>query len=281
MLLTGGELTIPRKALGRWPNAPLALVVAQVRFVPYDQTKPYLVAERIQHATGSEYPHLTPLQTISVVIGKGQPVVIPPQKEMTDFELRNSENNKVIKMQRDGLTFMTSAYQDSTHFLNQWRVFMAALCENRELRVLRLGVRYVDFIIPSEGHVPEDYFRDGLGRSPGILGEQSPVSFTLYDFPRQNGGQLRLQYRRGFGPPSLPPDLQDSVLPPGGLTTRSSGDISAVLDMDRWRIVNDSMSTDDIISGLEELRSDMATAFQSIMTELAEREWKNPPSEEV
>lgn len=281
MPLTGGELTIPRKALGRWPNAPLALVVAQVRFVPHAQTEPYLAAERIQLATELEYPLLNPLQPISVVIGKGQPVLLPQTMEVTDFELRNTANNKVIKMQRDGLTFMTSAYQDSTHFLNQWRVFMAALCEDRELRVLRLGVRYVDFIIPSAEHVPEDYFRDGLGRSPGILGEQSPVSFTLYDFPRPDGGQLRLQYRRGFGPPTLPPDLQDSVLPPGGLTTRFPGDISAVLDMDRWRIVNEFMSTDDMIRGLEALRSDMAIAFQNIMTELAEREWKNPSSEEA
>ena len=274
-------MTIPRKALGRWPNAPLALVVAQVRFVPQVQTEPYLAAERIQQATKSEYPHLNPLQPISVVIGKGQPLLMPQPMETTEFELRNTENSEVIKMQRDGLTFMTSAYQDSSHFLDQWRVFMAALCEDRELRVLRLGVRYVDFIIPSAGHVPEDYFRDGLGRSPAILGEQSPVSFTLYDFPRPNGGQLRIQYRRGFGPPTLPPDLQDSVLPPGGLTTRSPRGLSAVLDMDRWRIFNESISTDTIIRGFSELRSDMAIVFQGLMTELAEMEWKNPSSEEA
>lgn len=263
-----------RQALGRWSNAPLALVVAQVRFEPHPQFDPQQVAGRIQQATGERYPRLNPLQQFSVILGLGQLGVMPPPVVQVGFDLRNDVDNEVVRMQPDALTFMTSAYQDSTHFSDLWRVFMAVLCEDRALTVTRLGLRYVDFIIPSPGHVPEDYFLDGLGRSPACLGEQSPVAFTLYDFPRADGGQLRLQYGRGFGPPSLPPDLQDSVLPPSSLTTRNSGDLSAVLDMDRWRLVNEFLSPDAIAREIEVLRTDMSASFRGIMTPLADTEWR-------
>ena len=272
-------MTVSRRALGRWPNAPLALVLAQVRFEPAPETTPQLLAERIQQFSGSSYPHISPLQQVSFILGQGTPPAMAQPPAGVGLDLRNSENSEAIRLQPGLLTFTTSSYQDSNQFARQWRTFMDALCEERELRVMRLGLRYVDFIIPSVGHVPEDYFRDGIGRSPAVLGDQSPVAFNLYDFARENGGQLRMQYSRGFGPPALPPDLQDSVLPPAKLTTKTNSDISAVLDMDRWRPVNGVMSAETIASELQELRADIALSFKSVMTELADTEWKRQPTE--
>lgn len=272
-------MNVPRRALGRWPNAPLALVLAQVRFEPIPETSPDLLAERIQKISGSSYPHTSPLQQVTLILGQGVPPAMAQPPTTMGLDLRNSENNETIRLQSGSLTFTTSSYQDSDHFAQQWRTFMDALCEERELQVKRLGLRYVDFIIPSAGHVPEDYFRDGIGRSPATLGDQSPVAFNLYDFARENGGQLRIQYSRGFGPPALPPDLQDTVLPPAELTTKTNSDISAVLDMDRWRPVSEVMSAEIIASELEALRADIALSFRSVMTELADTEWKKRPTE--
>lgn len=271
-------MTAHRKALGRWPNAPLALVLAQVAFESSTETAPELLVARIQQLTGQLYldPPI-PLQQISFILGQGAPAAMEIPHATTGFDLRDKENVEAIRLQPGALTFMTSAYLDSKHFAGQWRTFMDALCESREIRVTRLGLRYVDFIIPSPGHVPEDYLRDGIGRSPAILGEQAPITFNLYDYARDHGGHLRLQYGRGFGPPALPPDLQDSVLPPSELTTKSNDDLSAVLDMDRWRPANEMMSAERILFEIEVLREDMALSFRSIMTDLAEEEWVKFP----
>jgi uncharacterized protein (TIGR04255 family) len=267
-------VTETRKALGRWPNAPLALVIAQVNFEPAPETTPSTLAERIKLATGDQFPYAIPLQQISFVIGQGDtpPPILQPAH--IGLDLRNARNDEVLRLRPDTLSFATSAYQDSIHFAEQWKGFMEALCEDRAIRVVRLGVRYVDFIIPSPGHTPEDYFRDGLGRSPAAFGKQSPVVFSLYGFERPDGGQLRVGYSRGFGAPALPPDVQDLVLPPPGLTTKSNSDISAVLDMDRWRMVNVAMNADEVAAAVGGLRADMASAFRSIMTELASNEWQ-------
>ena len=156
---------------------------------------------------------------------------------------------------------------------------MNALCEESETHVIRLGIRYVNFIIPSDGHAPEDYFLDGLGRSPDILGNQSPVAFTLYDFARADG-QLRLQYSRGYGAPDLPPDLQGSVLLPPRLAYTSADGVSAVLDMDRWRMVNKTLTADGVSVAINELRSDISESFRNIISPLANNEWNPSPQGE-
>ncbi len=268
-------MTTSHKALGSWPNAPLALVVAQVRFEHHPEASPNLVAERIQKVTGGTYPNISPLLSISVVIGQAPPTTMPPSSmDPAGFDLRNTESNEVVRLQQGSLTFMTSAYRDRAHFSSQWRSFMDALCEDRELRVIRLGIRYVDFIIPSNGHVPEDYFLDRLGRSPIALGDQSPVAFTLYDFARADSGQLRVQYSRGYGSPALPPDLQGSVLLPTRLSSLPAGGISAVLDMDRWLMVNETLPADRVSGAIDVLRSDISDSFQNIISPLANEEWK-------
>lgn len=272
-------MTATRQALGRWPNAPLALVLAQVRFEPTTENSPQLLAERIKQRTGSSYPHSIPLQQISFFVGQGNQPSIPHMPETAGIDLRNSAYVEAIRLQLGALTFTTSDYQHSADFAVQWRSLMDALCGTSELRVLRLGMRYVDFIIPSAGHVPEDYFLDGLGRSPAALGEQSPIAFNLYDYARPDGGQLRVQFGRGFGPPGLPPDLQDTVLPPVRLSTKSDSSLSAVLDMDRWRPCNEDMSAETITNAIEDLRLDIASSFKSIMSQLAFSEWQNPPTE--
>lgn len=274
-------MTAPRRALGRWPNAPLALVLAQVRFDQSPETEPQPLSERIQKLTGSIYPHTSPLQQITMILGRTTSSTTSQPPVPVGLDLRNSENNEAVRLQPGSVTFTTSSYQDRNHFSRQWRVLMDALCEKRGLKVNRLGLRYVDFIIPSAGHVPEDYFRDGLGRSPAALGNQSPVAFNLYDFARENGGQLRVQYSRGFGPPALPPDLQDMVLPPEALTTKTNSGMSAVLDMDRWRPANESMSAETIARELETLRADIASSFLSIITDLADKEWKTEKTGDI
>ncbi len=264
-------MTSLKSALGRWPNAPLALVCAQIRFDPHADRAPEQVKARIRNATGPDcYPLVNPVRPMSVIIGQALPVPMPAP---IGLDLHNEQKTEVIRLQSDSLTFLSAAYRDSALFMGQWRTFIGALCEDRELPVTRLGLRYVDFIIPSNGNTPENYFRGDLGRSPNILGEQSPIAFNLYDYPRPAGGHLRLQYSRGYGPPMLPADLQGSVLLPSRFAMPPADGLSAVLDMDRWQPMNRPLTTVGIVDETDRLRSDMSETFRCILSPLAVREW--------
>jgi len=269
------------KALGRWPNAPLALVLAQVRFEPRPETTPAQVAERIERAMPSAYLNTGALQQVSLLVGQGTPPSMSIPSGPVGMEMRNADDTEAIRLQNDSLTYTTAAYQDSDHMAKLWGTFMEALCGGKPLLVLRLGLRYVDFIIPTPGHTPEDYFEGGLGRSPAPLGEQSPISFNLYDFRRPDGGHLRVQYQRGYGAPMLPADLQDSLMPPPALTTRNNTDLSAVLDMDRWQPAAKTMDAAEITQVVRGLREDIASSFRGTMSALAKAEWQTPRREEA
>lgn len=270
-------MSATHQALGRWPNAPLALVLAQVRFEPDPARAPAQVAERIQATFPSTYHQAGVLQQTAFIVGQGTPPAMSLPSAPAGIELRNSDSTETLRLQPDALTFTTAAYHDSKQMALQWRSFMDVLCAHRELRVMRLGLRYVDFIIPSAAHTPEDYFAGNLGRSPDLLGEQSAISFCLHDYPRPDGGHLRVQYARGYGPPSLPADLQGSILPPPSLTTSNGTDVTAVLDMDRWCPVNRALNAEGIALEIRTLREDIATSFRTIMTDLAYTEWTIPP----
>jgi uncharacterized protein (TIGR04255 family) len=275
-------VTETRKSLGRWPNAPIALVLAQVKYEQTPETAPELVAERVKQVAGSRYPTAQKIFQTTFVLGPaGNPEIQnTAQSQATEigFDLRNPENNEAVLIHRDTFTFMTASYVDSDHFAEQWKIFMGALFAERELHVKRLGLRYIDFIIPSAGHVPEDYLH-GIGKSPAALGDQSQFASNLYDYLRNDGGRLRLQYFRGVGAPGLPPDLQGTVLPPTRLAIKNAEDVSAVLDMDRSRPIDESMKADTVAASLLALREDIATSFRSIMTKLADSEWKDSSDE--
>lgn len=271
-------------ASGRWPNAPLALVLAQVKFEPTPETAPEKVVERFKRAVGSHFRNTQKLQQISIVLGPGDglasKVPEPPQPTDAGFDLRTEGNNEAVIIQRGAFTFMTAAYVDSGDFAERWEAFMKVLFDGRDLKVTRLGLRYVDFIIPSAGHVPEEYFQ-GLGQPPAELAKTAAPQFVsnLYEFPRENNGRLRVQYFQAFGTPELPPDIQGAVATPARLVAHNPGDPTAMLDMDRWRPANEHMRAEAAASALLVLRGDLASSFRRIMTELAAKEWGNSSTE--
>lgn len=267
-------MTETRTALGSWTNAPLALVLAQVKFSPTPDTDPDLVLERIKLAAGSRFSSSQKLHQISFVFGPVGKVDAQPQQQTTSngYDLRTPENDEAFIVNPDAFTFVTAAYVDSTHFAERWKSFMDALFNGNELQVIRLGLRYVDFIIPSNGHSPEDYFHE-LGRSPSVLGKQSKLTTALFEYSREDGGALRVQYFRGDGDPGLPPDLQAGVSIPAHRSRRHAGEATGVLDMDRWCPSGRPMSSQSAANALLALRQDIAQGFRSIMTELAYQEW--------
>lgn len=272
-------MSIETKALGCWPNAPLAMVLAQVRFEPSPDTTPTSVVERMALAVGDLMPIRSAAQEITFLIDAGgAPLPRQTAEKGAGFELRNKANSRVLRLNEGVLTYSTSAYEDSGHFLAEWRRMLEALCGAGDIHVTRLGLRYIDFIIPSANRTPEEYFVDGFAPQPRGI-ELAPVAFFVLKFPREHGGELRVQYGRGFGPPALPPDLTGAVAPPFYLTKRYAEGLSAVLDMDRWRPTFEAMAAGRIAEEFQALRDDLAGTFRRIISSFAEAEWRNATEE--
>lgn len=171
------------------------------------------------------------------------------------------------------MTYTTSLYQDSQHFLAEWRSMLDCLCAAGGVKVQRLGLRYVDFIIPTAGKAPEDYFKEGFGQLPHVFEEIARTAFIRHEYPRGANGVMRVQFERGFAKPSLPPDLNGSVAPPLVLLNKYTEGPSAVLDIDNWRVDSRRLQAAEIAGEFQLLRDDICEAFRRIITTEAETEW--------
>jgi uncharacterized protein (TIGR04255 family) len=263
------------QALGKWPNAPLALVLAQVRFDPEVDTEYMVVAARLKAALGERFPAMKTVRQVTLVFGNA-PVPAGESKGNegeVGRDLRSDDNRSALRVQDGGMTYTTSLYKDSPHFLAEWRSMLDCLCAAGGVKVQRLGLRYVDFIIPATGKAPEDYFKDSFTRASNVFGETAQAAFMSYEYPKGNDGAMRVQFGRGFAPPSLPPDLDGSVELPPALTGKYTQGPSAVLDIDRWRADSRRLQAGEIADEFQRLRNDISMAFSRIITSEAKAEW--------
>lgn len=266
-------MIVTAKALGKWSNAPLALVLAQVRFEPFTGMDPAEFKAAFHSKIAAEFPQVIPIQQFSIQFGAAPIEQQASSSTIAGYDLISDDATRVVRIQSGVLTYTVTAYQGYTSFAADWDRLVAALCAIGEVKGLRLGLRYVDFIIPRDGCAPEDYVVAPLGRSPLTLAEQAPVILTLCEYPRSIG-QLRIQYCRGFGSPDYPPDLQGMVIPPSILQARYSAGPSAVLDMDRWiEFMPTVMQQVDISEHFQMMHDEMSTVFRQITTPDAHTEW--------
>lgn len=264
------------QALGKWPNAPLALVLAQVRFDPEVDTEYEGVAARLKTALGKRFPAMKAVRQVKYVLGHAPAAQVGESRANegeVGRELRSDDNRSALRLQDGVMTYTTSLYKDSQHFLAEWRSMLDCLCAAGGVKVLRLGLRYVDFIIPTAGKKPEEYFKDGFTSSSNFFGETAHAAFMSYEYPKRDDGMMRVQYGRGFAQPSLPPDLDGSVVLPSALMGKYTQGPSAVLDIDRWRIDSRRLQAGEIADEFQRLRDDICMAFSRIITAEAEAEW--------
>lgn len=261
-------------ALGQWPNAPLALVLAQIRFDPEVGTEYPEIAKRIKAALGDRFQSMKSVKQFTFVLGDAGRNGAPAQNAIeVGFDLRSDDDRSSLRIQEGVLTYTTSIYKDSPHFLAEWRSMLDILCLDGGVKALRVGLRYVDFIIPSPSKMPEDYFVPGFARSPDILGDQAPAAFLRYDYATDTDRMMRVQYGRGFAPPDLPPDLEGSVQPPPALMAKYSDGPSAVLDIDHWCVFSARMQANELAGEFQRLRDEISLAFQRIINDAAKHEW--------
>ena len=258
--------------LGQWANAPLALVLAQVRFETFMDLNAVAVPfrERIEKV----YPRVHPMQLVNLpLVGVVGAAPATPKGEIGGYVFSNAENTKSVTLDVGALTYAVTSYAKyEAHFENDLGELIAAVSSIKELFVKRIGLRYIDFIVPSDGASPEDYVLEPFGRAPVLDGAATVTAFNLFDFAMSEG-RMRVQYGRGADQPELPPDLRNLDLAHSPIMTRKATGPTAILDTDRWGEPSLSMPAADIMASFSKVHKDMSSAFQRIISPRARKEW--------
>lgn len=258
-------------SLGQWPNAPLALVLAQVRFEQIIDMDKQIAA--FQKAIATDYPRTTQGNAMTLQLPQG---MAPVQPAMSFYVFSNAQRTKSVRIESGALTYTVGEYIDYDHFAAEMQsivqAFEAAL--QTPVFVTQLGMRYVDFIVPKQGRGIEDYIEAPLCRMPA-LGSGSPKGVLNAAEIPYDEGTMRLQCSAGYGPPGLPDELMPNPVEllnnktPAGYVGPGS-----VLDFDRIVKPDSPMSGADVLHRLAGMHADLSAAFKKVTTPLAQEEWQ-------
>ena len=222
--------------LGAWKNAPLAYVLAEVRTERLADLKTF--QPDLAAAFRSEFPIQRTLVTARIIATPaGVPNIEPEQDSAWEFATPDNYVGLIIRPH--GFVLHATKYKDHSEFLGRFDRALKLIGEKvPAVYVNRLGLRYVDFVIPRQGEVPEDYVDKRLNPQLDLVNTSGPVTaMSLAVYPMLNG-RLTLRYIRGAGQPQLPPELSTIALEKSGLMQVAEIDPAqptAILDIDRTR----------------------------------------------
>ncbi len=268
-------------ALGRLPNAPLAYVLAQVRFEPFLEIEKHIPA--LQTSLRARYPRFRRVERVGfevLLTETTQSPQIQPATNMAQWEFGAAANFEGVIVQQHSLVFHVTAYETHEQFGQAWRWVMNQVGAHiPDLLVNRIGLRYVDFIVPNPDETPEDYVVDRLRCDPTPdIPYQHHQGLTLAEY-RLETGFLAVRYSRGIGRPTLPPDLSELSLQPSAIMEQRVVDDqpTAVLDIDRFMALSAAYDAEALADQFGQMHQETSAVFKALTTDHARAVWNGAP----
>jgi len=219
--------------MSAWSNPPLAYALAEVRTERLADIESYQpeLAGRLREA----FPIQRTTKTMNIV-SSGSQLVVQPTTD-TAWEYATPDNCIAVIVRASGLVLHATRYDDSKTFFEQLDYVTQVFAnEVPFVYVSRLGLRYIDYVVPKKGEVPEAYVDGRLNPDLELEGvEREGVTTTSNSvYQLTNSTVLHLRYMRARGQPELPPDLSALSLENSPLMTKElkSDFPTAVLDID-------------------------------------------------
>lgn len=259
-------------SLGQMANAPLALVLAQVRFSPYLTISTRVPA--LQDALRKTYPVLRHEQTQSIDIG---PNAGGPRITTEDvWHFSDADSRAGFTVQQNSVVFITTRYSTYDDFAQRHAVILNAFEQAvPDVFVDRLGLRYLDVIVPLDGEGPENYVVPGLkgcdiSALPGeAFRSQYVARWKLGD------GMMVFRFTSGVESPFLPQDLRSINLSGAEVMTRAGEAKTRIGTMDFDRILphREPYNAVGLSRFFSDMHGDLSRIFRGAMSQHAEAVW--------
>jgi uncharacterized protein (TIGR04255 family) len=245
------------------------MVLAQVRISPVLKMKDYVPAlqEQFRH---KGFPGFRSEQVHEIQLGT-EPRV--DQRERWLFV--DKENREAVVLSQDFVVLETSHYacfEDFTERLKSVLDVLGATIDATTLLAQRLGLRYVDLIVPAQGETLDEYLQPTLlGLRAGDL-EIEKVLNRFEARGRTRTGQLMVRlHQNDIGAP-LPPDLLPAEIDLGERPLKGD-EVITLLDIDHFSTSSRDYEPNALIDGLWQLHDYTEKAFLSSVTPLALERW--------
>ncbi len=245
-------------------NAPLARVIAQVRFPKQLSIESRDSVAAFQRSVGGAYPVLREEASQGVLLGKGG---AQATKAQTSWRFADVAQEWKLSLAPDFLSLDTTRYQSRSDFLARLRAALDALEKHVGPKLVdRFGIRYIDRIT---GDALSDITRMVRPELCGLIGTPSgahashALTETMFTL---NTEQLRARW-------ALLPE--NTTHDPG--TLEAVSEISWVLDLDMFRHAPRSFSVDSVMADAERFAERIYTFFRWAVTDDFLRRYRGTP----
>ncbi len=258
---------------------PLVLVLGQVRFSSIRQMRSYIpVIQEEFRRNGFPIDRSGTIQQATFVPGGKVPVQVVEQQR---WEFRSKDESWSILVMEDSVVLQTTNYEGFENFAKKLDLVVSTVfskTEHDRLGVVqRVGLRYVDVVLPREGEDYRFYLRSGLHGVDDSVFQERTHHLRVEHVGRTHLGEDRgnmiiriAQNDQGF---DLPPDLVGSA--PSHESTATKGKMATLIDMDHFLSGTFEPKTEWILARAYELHDDLIETFHKhVVTEEAIKVWK-------
>lgn len=253
-------------------NPPVYLTLAQVRFNPILKLSDFLpsIQESFRQAGYPDFERQS-IISIQITVQDGQPPVPAPVPQER-FQLGNAEKTHTFILDAQSLTLQSTHYG---HFEDFSDCFLKGLgIVNDAVRLAfteRVGLRYLDRVMPQAGETIEQYLVDQVQGMYSRLRGRPLYAFTE---ARNEIDNIKLLSRVVIqdGPLAFPPDIQPGYMQISERFTSYTG-ISAILDNDGFVEGREAFSTQVVGAHLDAIHKVISTAFKTTVLPYAFAAW--------
>ncbi|MCU7885460.1 MAG: TIGR04255 family protein [Candidatus Thiodiazotropha sp. (ex Lucinoma annulata)] len=257
----------------QWNNAPVFYTLAQVKFNPIAQMEVY-IPKLQDELRRNGYPDFKPETKIEVTIRKpdsSEPDVRPQQ--MFRWSFTNPNRTEGYLLHKDAIIYHSTEYEIFDDFLNKALKGLKLAHKVIELAyVERIGLRYLDAVVPIPGESIDAYLNPNLlGLSPDIEnGLAHTFSETAVNI---DGGLLVSRSVIAENGLAMPPDLFPMQLTMPQHLTNVSGR-TAVLDNDYFVEKRIDFNLDHVEAQLRSSHDIVSATFRKVITDHAKTTWE-------
>lgn len=252
-------------------NPPVYLTLAQVRFNPILKLVDFLpsIQESFRHAGYPDFERQQ-LMTIHVSLQDGKPMPTPVSQER--FQFGNVEKSHLFILDGQSLTLQSTKYGQFETFSECFAKGLEIVNQAVNLAFTeRVGLRYLDRVMPREGETIEQYLADQVHGLASRLGGK-----PLYSFAEalNEVGNIKLVSRVAIqeGPLSFPADLQAINMVFSERFTSYTGK-SAILDNDGFVEGREPFAASAVLKYLDAIHKVIGDAFKVAATPYAFLAW--------
>ncbi|GAB4510537.1 MAG: TIGR04255 family protein [Sulfuricaulis sp.] len=260
--------------LGTWPNPPLAYVVAEVGISAHYSIAQFIPA--IQESLRDVFPRTDEGMEVALPVGA------PNQATASDriWRLLTPDNGRGVFLGTRAIALHATLYQDFSEF-SSWltRVLQAVQASKLNPFVERIGLRYIDYILPSNDHQFVEYLVPELRgvTPPSAEAAQATMWSATYPFGTYTAS-ARVAAPMPLGmilPPNFSPlPLKKPSTMLAAEQRSQKGQPIGIIDTDCGQTPNEVFNAENLVSKFTQMHKCVSATFNALISDLAVKEWK-------